>query len=103
MGALYLSGELSVIMGLQLLAGALLLAGRFVPLALALIAPVVVNILLFHAFMDVGGLPVALGVTALWAGASFNVRAVFAGILVSGRAHHPSGGDLGRSVPRRSI
>lgn len=85
MGALFMSGELYVIMGLQLLAGVLLLAGRYVPLALTLIGPVVVNILLFHAFMDLSGLPVALVVTALWVGALLGVRDAFAGILVARR------------------
>ena len=35
--------------------GALLLANRFVPLALALIAPVIVNIIAFHAFLAPSG------------------------------------------------
>jgi uncharacterized membrane protein YphA (DoxX/SURF4 family) len=35
----------------QLVAGLLLLVGRFVPLALALAAPVIVNILLYHALL----------------------------------------------------
>ena len=86
MGALFMSGELSVIMGLQLLAGVLFLANRYVPLALTVIAPVVVNILLFHLFMDLGGLPVALVVTALWAVVFVPVRPAFAGLLVARRA-----------------
>ena len=39
-----------LIFGTQLIVGALLLSNRFVPLALALIAPVIVNIVAFHAF-----------------------------------------------------
>ncbi len=35
----------------QLVAGVLLLVGRFVPLALTLLAPVIVNILLYHALL----------------------------------------------------
>ena len=35
----------------QLIAGLLLLVGRFAPLALALLAPVIVNILLYHALL----------------------------------------------------
>ena len=45
-----------LIMGTQLLAGLLLLAGRFVPLALALLAPVLVNIICFHLFLDPKGI-----------------------------------------------
>lgn len=37
--------------GVQTLCGALLLAGRFVPLALTLLAPVLVNIIGFHAML----------------------------------------------------
>src|SRR5262245_43453632 len=40
-----------MVMGTQLLVGVLLLTGCFVPLALALIAPVLVNIITFHYFL----------------------------------------------------
>lgn len=57
-GAVALTGALAgtgyllpLIMGTQVVAGALLLSNRFVPLALALIAPVIVNIAAFHAFL----------------------------------------------------
>lgn len=45
-----------LIFGTQLLVGVLLLANLFVPLALALIAPVIVNIILFHAFLSPSGI-----------------------------------------------
>ena len=51
---------------LQLIAGVLLLTNRFVPLALAILAPIIVNILLFHSLMNPEGLPLALFVTVLW-------------------------------------
>lgn len=85
-GALFMSGEIYVIMGLQLIAGALLLANRYVSLALAAIGPVVVNILLFHVFMDSSGLPVAVVTTALWVVALLGVRDAYTGILVARRA-----------------
>ena len=44
----------------QLVGGILLLVGRYVPLGLALLAPVIVNILLFH-FLLLGGAGVAPG------------------------------------------
>jgi uncharacterized membrane protein YphA (DoxX/SURF4 family) len=51
-GALMNSGYMfPMVMGTQLLVGVLLLLNRFVPLALALIAPVVVNIIAFHVFL----------------------------------------------------
>ena len=44
----------------EMLCGIALLVGRYVPLALVVIAPVVVNIFMFHAFIDASGLPVAI-------------------------------------------
>ncbi len=40
-----------LVMGTQLLVGVLLLLNRFVPLALALIAPIIVGIISFHIFL----------------------------------------------------
>src|ERR1700686_5471737 len=60
MGALYASHYLWVIFAFQLVAGALLLVNRYVPLAVAVLAPVLVNILTFHALMAPSGLPLAL-------------------------------------------
>ncbi len=65
-GALMNSGYMfPLIMGTQLLAGLLLLIGRFVPLALVLIAPVIVNIVAFHIFLAPSGLALAFVVLAL--------------------------------------
>ncbi len=65
-GAMLKTGYLfHLVAGTQLLVGALLLANRFVPLALALIAPVVVNIFAFHAFLAPSGLGLAAVVAAL--------------------------------------
>jgi uncharacterized membrane protein YphA (DoxX/SURF4 family) len=44
---------------IELLCGIAFVAGRFVPLATVLIAPIIVNIVLVHAFMAPEGLPVA--------------------------------------------
>ena len=49
----------------QLVAGLLLLVGRFVPLALVLLAPVIVNILLYHALLWPHGYVLAVIATAL--------------------------------------
>ena len=59
----------------------LLLANRYVPLALAILAPVIVNILSFHALMAPSGLPLALFVTVLWALVFVDVRAAFAALF----------------------
>ncbi|MDP2362082.1 MAG: DoxX family membrane protein [bacterium] len=45
---------------LELLGGLALVLGRFVPLALLVLAPIVVNILLIHIFLAPEGLPIAL-------------------------------------------
>src|SRR5476651_1344882 len=65
MGALYVSHYLWVIFAFQVIGGLLLLVNRFVPLAVALLAPVIVNILTFHVFMAPSGLPLALFVAIL--------------------------------------
>lgn len=59
-GLLYTSHYLVVVSLVEFIGGALLLAGRFVPLGLTLLGPVIVNILLFHAFFAPSGLMVAL-------------------------------------------
>lgn len=43
----------------QLIVGLLLLANRFVPLALVLFAPFIVNAMAFHIFLEHTGLPIA--------------------------------------------
>lgn len=47
-GALMKAGYMSVVSGTEVLVAVMLLTNRFVPLALALLAPVVVGILTFH-------------------------------------------------------
>ena len=67
--------------GVKVLAGLALLSNRFVPLALVVVAPIVVQALLFHAFLDPAGIAPALivlagGVVLAWAH-----RATFAPVL----------------------
>lgn len=81
MGALYVSHYLAVIFAVQVMAGILLLINRYVPLALAALGPVIVNILCFHALMAPNGLPLAVFVALLWALAFAGVRSAFAGLL----------------------
>ena len=51
--------------GTEVICGALLLIGAFVPLALVVLAPIVLNIFLVHLFMAPDGLPMALVIGAL--------------------------------------
>ncbi len=81
MGALSVSHYLWVIFAFQLVAGVLLLANRYVPLAVAMLAPVIVNILTFHALMAPSGLPLALFVAVLWALIFVDARPAFAGLF----------------------
>lgn len=82
MGSLYVSHYLVFIFLVQVIGGALLLANRFVPLALILLGPVLVNILLFHSFMAPAGLPLALVTTVLWGLVFYGVRRAFAGVFI---------------------
>lgn len=84
LGALFISHYLLVVFLLQLISAALLLLNRFVPLALTLLGPVIVNILLFHWLMAPGGLPLALLATALWLVVFLSVRPAFAGLFRPG-------------------
>ena len=81
LGALFVSHLLVVIFLLQLIPAILLLINRYVPLALVLLGPVIVNIVLFHAFMAPSGLPLALVVTVLWLLTAAGVHVAFHGIF----------------------
>lgn len=50
-GALVKAGYMTVVSATEVLVAALLLSGRFVPLALALLAPIVVGIITFHVYL----------------------------------------------------
>ena len=79
-GALYTSHFYVVPFGFQLIGGLLLLSGRFIPLALVILAPILVNILTFHLTMAPGILP-GLVCTVLWFIIFAGHRSSFAGIL----------------------
>src|SRR4030095_11970126 len=77
--ALFLSHYLHVVGALQVIGGALLLLGRFVPLGLTLLVPVIVNIDLVHILMDPSGLPMAALVSILAIFLVWRYREAFAG------------------------
>jgi hypothetical protein len=66
--------------GFQIIGGLLLLSGRFIPLALVILAPILVNILTFHLTMAPGILP-GLVCTVLWFIVFAGHRNSFAAIL----------------------
>jgi uncharacterized membrane protein YphA (DoxX/SURF4 family) len=51
--------------GTEMACGLLLISGAFVPLALIVLAPILINIVLTHAFLAPAGLPLALILCAL--------------------------------------
>lgn len=61
----------------EVVGGLFLLANRFVPLALAFLAPVIVNILFVNATMAPQGLPAGVVVTLCWLLVYFRVRSEF--------------------------
>jgi putative oxidoreductase len=82
MGVLFVSHYVVLVFLVQVIGGALLLANRFVPLALILLGPVLVNILLFHLLMAPSGLPLALFAAVLWGTVFYRVRRAFTGVFV---------------------
>ncbi len=82
LGALILSHYYWVVAALQIAGGLLLLVNRFVPLALVLLGPVIVNIICFHVFMNPSGAPPAAVVTVLWLIVFYRNRQHFSGIFV---------------------
>ena len=81
-GALLGSGYLVPLLGAtKLTAGIFLLAGILVPLALTLLAPIVVNIVLFHVFLDPAGMPIAILVLVLEVFLAWGYRDSFKGVL----------------------
>ena len=81
-GAIFASHYWVVVFGLQVLGGVLLLVNRFVPLALVLLGPVIVNIFFFHALMAPEGLPLAIVVVLLWSILAVRYKQYLAGIFV---------------------
>ena len=67
---------------IQLVGGALLLANRYLPLALTLLGPVIVNILLYHLLLSHAGAGLAILVTILWGFLFFRYRQYFSSLFV---------------------
>lgn len=85
-GALYMTGLggsylITLVKLTEVATGALLLANRFVPLALTVAAPVLVNIFAFHAFYAPGGLALPVVLLAAEFFLAWQYRSVFAPML----------------------
>ena len=70
-----------LVKGTEVLVGALLLLNRFVPFALALIAPVIVNIVAVHAFLAPSGLGMAIVILGLELYLAWSYRSAFRPML----------------------
>jgi hypothetical protein len=81
LGAFASSGFLTLVKVIELGAGLLLLGNRFVPLALALLAPIIVGIVAFHALLAPAGLGIALGFVVLELALAWGYRGAFAPML----------------------
>lgn len=81
-GALIQSHYVWVVAAAQVIGGALVLIGRYVPLGLAILAPVIVNILAFHALLMPAGAQMAILVTICWIIAFIPVRQYFSSLFI---------------------
>jgi putative oxidoreductase len=99
-GALVATGYMfPLIKGTEVLGGALLLSGRFVPLALTVLAPVIVNILAFHLFLAPSGIVLPLVVLALEVFLARSYWSAFASVV---RVHaEPNEGERRLSTSSR--
>ena len=68
---------------IMLIGGLLLLVGRFVPLGLVLLGPILVNILLFHLLFHVPGILTGLVCTVLEVFLVWGYRSSFRGIFAA--------------------
>ena len=80
--ALMRSHYVLAVSAFEVIGGALLLVNRYVPLALTLLGPVIVNIILFHLLLNHTGWPMAFIVAILWGIIAYRHRQAFSGLFV---------------------
>ncbi|MBW2191992.1 MAG: DoxX family membrane protein [Deltaproteobacteria bacterium] len=82
MGVLMGTGYFMIVVKVvEVLAGLMILTGRFLPLGLILLAPVTVNILLFHIFLDPAGMGMAIFIIAMQLFLAWSYRDSYSGVL----------------------
>ena len=96
MTALFVSHYVYVVGALQVVGGLILLSGRWIPLGLTLLGPVIVNIDCFHVLMAPAGLPMALVVSVLALFLLWRYREHFAWLV-------KNGGPALSQLPRQTI
>ena len=102
LGALVGTGYMfPLIKGTEVAGGALLLLGRYVPLALTVLAPVIVNIVAFHAFLAPSGIALPLVVLALELSLAWAYRVSYRTVL---EAHaEPTDAPPSERTPHRTV
>jgi len=91
-----------LIKGVEVVGGAMLLSNRFVPLALALLAPNVVNILLFHAFLEPQGIPLAIVLLVLEIYLAWAYRNAYRPMLAA-RVQPVAASEAGGTAPAGAV
>jgi hypothetical protein len=81
LGAFVSSGFMTLVKIIELATGLLLLTNRFVPLALALLAPILVGITAFHALLAPSGLAIPIALVLLELVLAWSYRDAFAPML----------------------
>ena len=84
MGLLFESGYFNWVAIIEIAGGVMLILGRFVPLGLTLLGPVVANILIFHFSFDLASIGMAVPFTVLWFVVFLDRKASFRSILAAG-------------------
>ena len=91
------TGMMTFIKVIELIAAVALLTDRASPLALALLAPIVVGIAFFHVALAPAGIPIAIAVVALEVITAWGYRSAFAPMLSWKRATVPAWSDARQS------
>lgn len=95
LGALAATGYMfPLIKTTEIVAGLALLSGRFVPLALTLLAPVVVNIVAYHGVLDPAGLALPLVLAAVGIYLAYAYRGAFKGVLEANAKPTVAGAEI---------
>ena len=81
MTLMFVHGWFKVIGTLEILGGALLLSGRFVPLGLTILGPILLVIVLFHSTLAPAGLAFAMFWTLMELYLIYSYRASFESVL----------------------
>jgi hypothetical protein len=98
LGALAATGYMfPLIKGTETIVGAMLLGNRFVPLGLVLLAPVLVNIVAFHAVLEPASIGLPLVLTGLEVFLAWAYRDAFRSLLVPAAEPRPVAVRSGRT------